>query len=218
MSAETGRELPVMDGGMVEGGGRRERSDAVESRRRVLAAARGLFEERGVDAVSMYEIGRKAGVGQGTLYRRFEHKGALCSALLGEEIEGFVDEARRRAGGRGPTLGRLKWFLGRLARFNDENSELLGGIRDSAGGGRRVEMYGNAFYGWLRDTVAALVEQAVEEGVAKGDLDVECVADALLAVLNIDLYLYERRERGMSRERILRSLHSLVDGLREDQA
>ena len=32
-----------------------------------------------------------AGVGQGTLYRRFEHKGMLCSALLAEQIEDFYE-------------------------------------------------------------------------------------------------------------------------------
>lgn len=218
MGVETGRELPVLDREAVESVPRRERSDAAESRRRILDAARGLFGERSVDAVSMHEIGRRAGVGQGTLYRRYEHKGALCSALLGEEIEGFVDEVRRRAGGRGSAFGRLKWFLGRLAWFSDQNAALLGGIRDSAGGGRRVALYGNSFYGWLRATVAALVEQAMDEGTATPGLDVECVADALLAALNIDLYLYQRHERDMSRERIVRSLHSLVDGLRDTSA
>ncbi len=213
-----GVELPVFGAGVVEAAPRRERSDAAESRRRVLDAARGLFAERSVDAVSMHEIGRAAGVGQGTLYRRYEHKGALCSALLAEEIEGFVDEVRRRAGGRGSALGRLKWFLGRLARFNDDNAALLGAIRDAAGGGRRVEMYGNPFYSWLRGTVAALVRQAMNEGAMMGELDVECVADALLATLNIDLYLYQRHELGMSRERVTRSLHALLDGLRPGPA
>ncbi|HZG64870.1 MAG TPA: helix-turn-helix domain-containing protein, partial [Rubrobacteraceae bacterium] len=74
-------EIPVLDFGMLPHG---ERRDAAESRRRVLDTARELFEERGVDSVSMHEIGRAAGVGQGTLYRRYEHKGALCSALLFE--------------------------------------------------------------------------------------------------------------------------------------
>lgn len=207
--------MPVLDAEAVGAVPRRERSDAAESRRRVLDAARGLFAARGVDAVSMHEIGRVAGVGQGTLYRRYEHKGALCSALLADKISAFVDEVRRRAGGRGSALGRLKWFLGRLARFNDENAALLGAIRDAAGGGRRVALYGNPFYSWLRGTVEALVEQAMDEGATVGELDVECVADALLAALNIDLYLYQRHELEMSRERVVDSLRSLVDGLRD---
>lgn len=198
------------------GGGvrRRERSDAVESRRKVLRAARRLFEERDVDAVSMYEIGRVAGVGQGTLYRRFEHKGELCAALLGEEIGGFREEVERRVGGKGSALGRLKWFLGRLARFNDENAALLGAIRDAAGGERRVEMYGNPFYGWLRGTVAGLLEEAARAGDVRA-LDTECVADAVLGALNIDLYLHQRRQFNMSRERVVGALRDLLDGLRK---
>ena len=193
---------------------RRTRSDAVENHRRILEAAREAFAERGVDGTSMHRIGRAAGVGQGTLYRHFEHKGALCSALLSEEIEGFVDEMRRRTGGRGPALGRLKWFLGWVARFNEENGSLLGAIRDAASGGRRVELYGNPFYESLRNTVVELLDEALGGGEIPTDLDVECLADTLLAGLNIDLYLYQRHQLGMERERIVGGLRSLLNGLR----
>ena len=44
-----------------------ERSDAAESRRRILSEARNLFDEKRVDAVSMAEVGRAAGVVQVTL-------------------------------------------------------------------------------------------------------------------------------------------------------
>ena len=190
------------------------RSDAAENRERILKAAREAFAEKGVDGTSMHQIGRTAGVGQGTLYRHFEHKGALCSALLSEEIEAFVGEMRRRTEGRGPALGRLKWFLGWVARFNEENGSLLGAIRDASSGGRRVELYGNPFYERLRDTVVELLDEAVGGGEIPADLDVECVADTLLAGLNIDLYLYQRHQLGMERERIVGGLRSLLNGLR----
>jgi AcrR family transcriptional regulator len=193
---------------------RRTRSDAVENRRRILEAAREAFAEGGVDGTSMHRIGRAAGVGQGTLYRHFEHKGALCSALLSEEIEGFVGEMQRRTEGRGPALGRLKWFLGWVARFNEEHGPLLGAIQDASSGGRRVELYGNPFYERLRNTVVELLDEAVGGGEIPADLDVECLADALLAGLNIDLYLYQRHQLGMERERIVGGLRSLLNGLR----
>jgi AcrR family transcriptional regulator len=204
------------EGGEVATGteARRTRSDAVENRRRILEAAREAFAEGGVDGTSMHRIGRAAGVGQGTLYRHFEHKGALCSALLAEETEGFVDEMRRRTEGRGPALGRLKWFLGRVARFNEENGPLLGAIQDAASGGRRVELYGNPFYESLRDTVVELLDEALGGGEIPTYLDVECLADTLLAGLNIDLYLYQRHQLGMERERIVGGLRSLLNGLR----
>ena len=193
---------------------RRMRSDAVENRRRILEAARKAFAKGGVDGTSMHRIGRAAGVGQGTLYRHFEHKGALCSALLAEEIEGFVGEMQRRTEGRGPALGRLKWFLGWVASFNEKHGPLLGAIQDASSAGRRVELYGNPFYERLRNTVVELLDEAVGGGEIPIDLDVECLADTLLAALNIDLYLYQRYQLGMKRERIVDGLRSLLNGLR----
>lgn len=195
--------------------GRAVRSDAVENRARILEVARQAFAERGVDGTSMHRIGQAAGVGQGTLYRHFEHKGALCSALLSEEIEGLVGEMRRRTEGRGSALGRLKWFLGRVARFNEENGALLGAIRDAAAGGRRVELYDNPFYGRLKGTVVGLLNEAAD-GEVSPDLDMECLAHTLLAALNIDLYVYQRHHLGMERERIVGALRSVVNGLRVD--
>lgn len=70
-------ELPVLDVGVV-----RERADAARNRLRVLAAAERLFAERGVAGVTMDDIAAAAGVGKGTLYRRFVDKGGLAVALL----------------------------------------------------------------------------------------------------------------------------------------
>ncbi len=160
-----GDSVPVLDTASHGAAGCGERRDAAESRRKVLDAAKSLFSERGVEAVSMYEIGRAAGVGQGTLYRRYEHKGALCGALLHENIEHFVGEVRGRLEkDDGPVLEQLEYLLAGLARFNEENASLLGAIRDAAGGVRRFAPYQNPFYQWLRATVAMLLERGVERG------------------------------------------------------
>jgi hypothetical protein len=121
---------------------------------------------------------------------------------------------RRRTEGRGPALGRLKWFLGWVARFNEENGPLLGAIREASSGGRRVELYGNPFYERLRNTVVELLDEAVGGGEISPELDVECLADMFLAALNIDVYLYQRQQLGMERDRILGGVRSLLDGLR----
>ncbi|MGB3683434.1 MAG: TetR/AcrR family transcriptional regulator [Rubrobacteraceae bacterium] len=210
-----GDGVPVLDTASYGAEGCGERRDAAESRRKVLNAAKSLFSERGVEAVSMYEIGREAGVGQGTLYRRYEHKGALCGALLHENIERFVEETRYRLKDKDPVLEQLKYLLAGLARFNEENASLLGAIRDAAGGARRFAPYQNPFYQWLRATVAVLLERGVERGEIPA-LDVEYVSDAILAPLNIDLYLYQRRELNMEPERIVSALLDLLlCGLRD---
>jgi AcrR family transcriptional regulator len=199
-----------------------ERSDAADNRRRILAAARELFEEKGVEAVSMAEIGRSAGVGQGTLYRRYEHKGALCAALLRDRMAQFTEEAHARIEDDGePALERLVWFLQRLADFTEEDAPLLAAIRGSVGGDRRpgsgAGPYRSPFYGSLRGAVTALLARAVERGEAREDLDVEATADAVLAPLAVDLYLFQRGEMGMSRERIVNALRALIlSGVRRD--
>ncbi len=209
------RSFPVLDAEAYGTTCCGERRDAAESRHRILAAAKFLFSKHGVEAVSMYEIGREAGVGQGTLYRRYEHKGALCMALLHESTEHFAKEVRNRLEeDEAPVLERLEYLLSQLAQFNEENAPLLGAIRDSAGGARRFAPYQNPFYQWLRATVAILLELGIEHGEIPA-LDVEYASDAILASLNIDLYLFQRHELGMRPERIVSSLRDLLlNGLR----
>jgi AcrR family transcriptional regulator len=71
---------------------RPERSDAARNRAAVLSAAAALFRERGVEAVSMDAVATAAGVGKGTLFRRFGDKAGLAVALLDEQ-ERKVQEA-----------------------------------------------------------------------------------------------------------------------------
>src|SRR3954471_21125885 len=63
------------------------RRDALENRERILEAARSAFAELGIEA-SVEEIASRAGVGIGTLYRRFPTKDALVDAIF----EGHIDE------------------------------------------------------------------------------------------------------------------------------
>lgn len=60
----------------------KERSDAARNRAAVLDAAARLFAERGVEAVTMDQVATAAGVGKGTLFRRFGDKAGLAAALL----------------------------------------------------------------------------------------------------------------------------------------
>ena len=59
------------------------RADARRNREKVLAAARAVFAEQGVDA-QMDDVARRADVGVGTVYRHFPTKDALLNALTDE--------------------------------------------------------------------------------------------------------------------------------------
>ncbi|MCU0490124.1 MAG: TetR/AcrR family transcriptional regulator [Chloroflexaceae bacterium] len=195
---------------------RRERRDAAAHRQHILNVARELFARQGVDATSMHEIALAAGVGQGTLYRRFAHKGELAQALLADNtgrfeaaMHSYMDEASAR-----PALERLATVLMRLAHFNEANGPLLGAIEDAAAGSRRTAPCHGPHYAWLRGVVVGLLEEAIAQGEAR-PVDVAVTADLVLAPLAIDLYLYQRRDQGFSFERVTQAVQQLVlDGLR----
>lgn len=72
------------------------RADAVRNRERILATARRLFAERGL-GVTLNDIAHAAGVGVGTVYRRFPDKDALIDALLSAKFETLSGLAARAA-------------------------------------------------------------------------------------------------------------------------
>jgi AcrR family transcriptional regulator len=74
---------------------RKVRSDSVANRERVLAAAREVFAEAGLDAL-IPDIAARAGVGKGTVYRHFPTKDALVQALL-DAFWRHRDEVRQQA-------------------------------------------------------------------------------------------------------------------------
>ncbi|GAB4210273.1 MAG: hypothetical protein OHK0022_43040 [Roseiflexaceae bacterium] len=195
--------------------GRRERRDAAEHRQRILTVARELFDAQGVEATTMYEIARGAGVGQGTLYRRYAHKGELCAALLDESTgRFFADAGCYLADSERPALERLADLLADLAAFTEANGPLMGAIGDAACGSRRGEIYSSPFYQGLRRAVETLLHSAEERGET-GPLDIGPTTDAVLAPLAIDLYLHQRHTLGYPREQILAALHRMLfEGLR----
>jgi len=194
---------------------RRERRDAAEHRRRILETARALFAEQGVEQTSMVQIARACGVGQGTLYRRYAHKGDLCAALLDENTRSLTSQtAAQITADQAPALELLADLLERMAVFTEANAPLLGAIGDAACGSRRDSAFTTPLYTWLRATALALLERAVARGEAS-PLDVEATVDVLLAPLAIDLYLYQRLTLGLPCERILEAQrHLIFEGLR----
>ena len=70
------------------------RADARRNRERIIAAARIVFAERGVEA-QMDDVAREAGVGVGTVYRHFPHKEALLGELVAAKFRAFGDNAER---------------------------------------------------------------------------------------------------------------------------
>ena len=163
-----------------------ERADAARNRAKVLDAAARLFREHGVAAVSMDQVAAAAGVGKGTLFRRFGDKAGLAVALLDEherELQGAILSGPPPLGpGADPTT-RLVAFLGAYVDFLDDNLPLVH-MSETARAGARYEI--GAYRLWHRH-VAYLLEQA-------GTPDADYLAHALLAPLGADQRMALRAE------------------------
>lgn len=197
--------------------GREERQDAAHNRQKVLEAARQLFNSRGVDAVTMSDIAKEAGVGKGTLYRRYPDKGTLCMALVDQATRDFQDNVLdylRSAGKAINPLEQLSWFLEALIGYIEENSAYLRPAQDRGNIFDDNPYYNKPVYQWQRSLVLLFLREAIAKNVARSDLDMEYFADALLAPLQVDLYLYQRQVQGYSPARIVAGLRQLLDAIK----
>ena len=204
---------------------RHERRDATEHRQRILEVARRLFAKQGVDAVSMHQIAMAAGIGQGTLYRRYAHKGELCMDLLYERHEQMVEEmaALFAATVTAPALERLDGVLAHIVAFLEEQGDLLCPVAltdardlqcDAEEGSRRFALQRAPFYQWLHELFSELLIDAVKREELPA-LDISFTADAMLATLHPMFYRFQRQERGFSPGRILAGLRRIYsDGVK----
>jgi AcrR family transcriptional regulator len=91
------------------------RADARRNEEAVLEAARIVFAHSGVDA-PIREIATQAGVGLGTLYRRFPTRADLVAAVFRREVDACADAAMLLAAEHGPADALAAW-LKRYTRF-----------------------------------------------------------------------------------------------------
>jgi len=178
-AADPVRDLPVS--------APHERGDAARNRALLLDAARRLIAERGADAVTMEDIAAAAGVGKGTVFRRFGSRAGLMMVLLDED-ERVSQQAFMFGppplGPDAPPLDRLLAFGRDRLRFAHTHHELL-----SAANRDPQSRYGAAAM-VLRTHVRILLTSAG----TTGDLDSQ--TDALLALLEADYIEYQLIERG----------------------
>jgi AcrR family transcriptional regulator len=178
-----------------------ERADAARNRARVLAAAVKLFEERGADCVSMDQVAAAAGVGKGTLFRRFGDRAGLAQAVLDERERRFQEQVIRGPAPLGPgapPVERLIAFGQRVIEFREQHLPLVLMAEDREA---RFRSGPFAFYR-LHITVLARAADPL--------LDADYVADVLMAALSAQLIAHMTKVREMPRERIKAGWAELV--------
>jgi AcrR family transcriptional regulator len=86
------------------------RADAARNRELIVAAAAKLFAEKGLD-VSTSEIAERAGVGEGTLFRRFPAKQELVDAVLEQKMRESVEALEEFASDPDPEHALERFFF-----------------------------------------------------------------------------------------------------------
>lgn len=192
--------IPLLPGMLA--GPAAERSDAARNRERLLGAARELIAECGVDALTMDGLAERAGVGKGTVFRRFGSRTGLMMTLLSDSEAAF--QARFMFGP--PPLGPGARGLERLIAFGSariayvlEHGDLVRAAESSAQSRYEVP----AALLWQRHVEVLLRDEGMQA-------DPALMAMTLISTLDPERLLHAVRVQGLAPERLTSTWRELV--------
>ncbi|WP_170312910.1 TetR/AcrR family transcriptional regulator [Prescottella subtropica] len=188
--------LPLVDGEIPE------RCDAARNRILLLDAAAALIAEHGADAVTTEAVAARAGVGKGTVFRRFGSRSGLMNALL-DHTERELQDAFMFGP---PPLGPGADPIARLVAFGRARLDMVTVQGDVL---RAAENSPEFRYGAPARAVSLHHVTMLLTEVGVGG-DVELLAVSLLAPLEATLVLHLIRARGISHDRIADSWEDLA--------
>lgn len=174
------------------------RRDARENRQRLLDAAAAVFAERGLEA-GVEEIAHVAGVGIGTLYRRFPTKDALICALVHDVMTTILELARASTGC--PDGAGLENFLAAASAYQAAHTGVLPRLWKAGSEHHAVDE--------IRRLIDALLADAKQHGRIRADLtstDLTIVMWSIRGVIETT--------RGIAPDAWRRHLDILIAGLR----
>jgi len=157
------------------------RADAERNRERILAAAAEVFARRGLSG-TMDDVAAEAGVGVGTVYRRFPEKDDLIEALFEQKVGQFAALADRANEFEDAWEG-LEFFIFEAATLHHENR----GLRDLLFGSSQRRDWIARGRGRIRPRMEKLIARARAEGRLRDDLsalDVPLILMMLTAVMD----------------------------------
>lgn len=175
---------------------RRERVDAARNREAVLAAADGLFARSDSPrGVSMDDVAAAAGVGKGTLFRRFGDRTGLIRALVEARIAPLrqaVESGPAPLGPATPPHERVPALLDAVVGFKLANRHLALALEEAGSGSPYQAEHYQWWHTTLRQTLHGLPEVT----------DSSFTAHALLAATRADLVEHLAGTEGMAAERM----------------
>lgn len=180
------------------------RRDALEHRTLIIHTAKDLFDIHGVEPVTMHQIAKAAGIGQGTLYRNYANKGELCQDILRENTSSLEFELRQllESNPHAPVGWMLEQFFYHMLDFLEEKYPWLEAIHACGCAGSAASYHQSPFYHTGHAWLSRLLEEAIASGECQADLDPVFMADAILAAADPDLFVFQRQVRHYSLDRL----------------
>jgi AcrR family transcriptional regulator len=190
----------------AEAGGRL-RADALRNREAVVAAARQVFAEVGLDA-PLEEIARRAGVGIGTLYRRFPTRLDLVDSILTSAVEAHVQVAERALAMADPWEGFVH-FLTESGRLQAQDRGINDMMSMRLPRAARAESAKRRFF----EAQAEIIARAQRAGQLRPDVTPEDLALLVWATTRIVEATHD-----VVPDAWRRHLGLMIDGFRADRA
>jgi AcrR family transcriptional regulator len=178
------------------------RADAERNRGRILAAAARVFAERGLD-VSLDDIAAAAGVGVGTVYRRFPHKDALIDALFEDRIAEVEQIARDALAIEDPWDG-FQTFMRSVCRLQAQDRGLKEAMLGRDRGRERLAQ--------SRNRIAPLATQLLSRAQASGAVRADLHAFDI-PLMNLAVGFVADKTRDVAPEYWERFLTIVLDGI-----
>ncbi|HWM72912.1 MAG TPA: helix-turn-helix domain-containing protein [Nocardioides sp.] len=177
-----------------------ERSDAARNREALLLAAQELVDHCGTDGVTMDAVAARAGVGKGTVFRRFESREGLMAALLNRsetEWQAQVISGPPPLGPGAPALDRLQAFGHSRMELNLLHARLI-----QAAGRAGARSYAAESFAAMH--MRYLLDQLGVQG------DISFLAAALLAPLEVIILVQQTEMENVPLDRVKAGWDDLV--------
>lgn len=188
---------------------------AQDTRRRILAAAASLFARKGIDRVTIDEIGRKARVAASTVYATYKSKDGILRGLMEQSLFGprFQDAQKLLAGVTDPVvLIELTSHVSR-AIYESESGD-LGLLRRASGFSPALRKMEDEFERLRYDRQGARVELLFASGKARPGLSLEEARRVLWMYTSRDVYRMLVNDGGWTADRYQQWLsRTLVEAL-----
>ena len=180
----------------------RRRADATENRARIIEAARAVIANS--DEVKLNAIAKRAGVGQGTLYRHFPARADLLAEVYRRDVDELVAAAPALLGEHEPIEALSRWF-DRVADY----ARVKRGVFDAVEVAVWQDLSAHSL-GPIGEAITTLLDAGKADGTIRPDVDARDVVLLIGYLTRIDDAEWNARARHL--------LDVILDGLRRRDA